>query len=799
MKIKLSAMLLLLVICSAYAQTKNSVSGILVDASTNENVPYATVAIKQNDKVITGVMSQDDGSFKIDVASGKYIIEIEFIGYKNWQSEIDLTSSSVALGTIQFETDVNLMDEVNIVAEQSTVVQKIDRKVITVGKDLSTVGATASEIMNNIPSVNVDQDGAISLRGNQNVRILVDGRPTNIAADQLLKQIPSSSIKSIELITNPSAKYNPEGMSGIINIVLHKNSNDGFNGSASTGFTIGESVKNNNTLDLNFRKNKLNVFGTASTSNGRYVNDGEIKRLDQNSTQLIDVVSKNNNLLYKVGLDYYINDKNTISGYTNQSNNHGPSYVDTSILYPDGNFSDILQQSHYGSKNRNSSYNLAYKHLINDKGHNLDIEINYNDNKSTSNGDYLNKIANQADYTYTDYTLNTANLTTVNVDYVNPFNDKSKLEIGAEARVSGSKSKSLSDGNPLIPTDQRDINYNYDYEIYSAYVTFGQKFDKLSYQIGTRIESYQVESKLGGNKDFSDDYLTLYPSVFLGYDLSDNDMFQLSYSRRVDRPGIWQTRPIREFSTPTITSVGNPKLRPQFTNSIELNYTRMLGTKGSLTAGIYYRRVNDEINRVIYKDTENSDPNAMIMTYDNFDSNNSFGFEVSANLKLTSWFDIQPAIDFSSLQQKGLVSTIDPTTSTMTFITREITANALNARLNANFKATNALRFNLFGFYRSAVDGLSMNSKDMHKIDAGARYSLLNNKLSLSLRVSDIFNTMKARFTGDYPYAQAGEFSWESRTAYLGASFTFGGSKARAMTRKARTQESQGGSQGGIF
>src|SRR5690606_12806028 len=256
----------LLLVCtfSALAQNNRSLSGNVFDKNLNQAIPYGTVAIKENEKVITGELTDDNGNFHIkNLAPNIYTVEIGFIGYKTFVTTIDVTEKrDVDLGRIFLEEDSVVIEGVEIVREISTIEQKIDRKVINVGRDLLTAGATASEIMNNIPTVNVDQDGNISLRGNQNVRVLVDGRPTNIEPAQLLKQIPSSSIKSIELITNPSAKYNPEGMSGIINIILHKNSNDGFNGNASAGVTFGEVPKYNGSVNMNYRTGKVNFFGT---------------------------------------------------------------------------------------------------------------------------------------------------------------------------------------------------------------------------------------------------------------------------------------------------------------------------------------------------------------------------------------------------------------------------------------------------------------------------------------------------------------------------------------------------------
>ncbi|SFJ60337.1 TonB-dependent receptor domain-containing protein [Myroides guanonis] len=800
MKSKLLLFFALSCFSFSFAQSNGKVNGIVLDAQSNEPISYATITLKSGDTVITGALSDDSGKFSVDkLALQDYIVDVQFIGYTTKEFKITLNEeqSQLNLGTVTLTPASTQLDEVTVVAEYSTVEQKIDRRIINVGRDLTTAGATASEIMNNIPSVNVDQDGKISLRGNANVRVLIDGRPTNIEPSQLLKQIPSTSIKKIELITNPSAKYNPEGMSGIINIVLHKNTSDGFNGSISSGITLAEKIKNNNTLDMNYRKGKVNFFGNVGGNFGDYVNGGEVNRLDQNSKQRIDMLSGNDSYLYKIGMDYYINDKNTLSVYTNQNKSKGTMNADTDITYPIGSFDRIQQASVYDTDNLNSSYNLAFKHLFEKEGHTLDLEANYNTATNDQEVSYLNTIGNQAPFKYGDATDGKDDLVTINLDYVNPIVDNGKLELGMEARLSRNDND-YSTSNPAV-ADHSTSNYTYDTDIYSAYATFGQKFNKIGYQIGGRFESYKVNSTFDGEKGFKDDYITLYPSAYITYDLTAKDMFQLSYSRRVDRPGIWQTKPIRQYSTPTITNIGNPELEPQFTNSVELNYTRML-SKGSFTAGVFYRKINNEINHLIYDDLDTENPNDMIMTYGNFDTNESYGFELSANYKINSWWDIQPAIDFSSIKQKGILFIVNEQTQQLEPFQRNVDIQSFNARLNSNFKVTNQLRLNLFGFYKGSTDGLQFNSEEMYKIDAGARYTMLNNKLTFSLRVNDIFDTMKFAFKSDLPYPQTGEFTWESRSVYFGVNYMFGSGKNKSLQRKYRDSNTkQNSSSGGLF
>jgi outer membrane receptor protein involved in Fe transport len=799
MKLKMFFMLLFGNIMSMAAQNPGSITGKVVDKASTEPLPYVTITVKDAGTVVTGGLTDENGDFAIKNLSLKnYTVEIQFMGYKAYQLSANLTENDKAanLGNIAITEDVTQLNEVEVIKETTTIEQKIDRKVITVGRDLTTAGGTASEIMGNIPSVNVDQDGKISLRGNQNVRILVDGRPTTIDPAQLLKQIPSSSIKKIELITNPSAKYNPEGMSGIINIILHKNANDGFNGNFNSGINFGETPKFNTGLDLNYRKGKVNFFGNIGGNLGKWANSGEVLRKDTGSGQYIDVLNDNEGILGKIGMDYYIDDNNTISVYTTQNAFNGKATVKTDILYPNP-VENVYQNSNVDDDNYNNAYNLAYKHKFAKEGHTLDLEANHNYSKSEQGVNYDITRGDSTNSFYIDGLEDKRKNTTVNVDYVNPLSEKSTLELGAEARLLRTESNFFTTNTgATYPT----VDYTYDQDIYSAYATFGQKWTKFSYQVGARLESYKVVADFNrGELGFKDDYITVYPTLFAGYNFNEKNMLQLSFSRRVDRPNPDQTSPLREFSTPLLTSIGNPSLEPQFTSSVEVNYTKMFGQGSSVTGGVYYRFINDEINRIFYPNDETANTDDQIMSFGNFDKNTAWGFEVSANYKITKWWDIQPAVDFSSINQQGLVS--EPSTSTpgnYEFITRKITANAFNARMNSNFKVNDRLSFLLFGFYRGPVNGVQGDSKEMYKIDSGVRYSLLDNKMSLSVRFNDMFKTQRFGFDSNNPFPQTGEFRWESRTVYFGLNYRFGGGKNMAMQRKQRDDNTKQGG-GGMF
>ena len=780
------------------AQNPGSITGTLKDENSKEAIGYATISIKDGDQIITGELSDEKGTFTIkNIPLKTTEVIVEYIGFQTYSTTINLSEENKKfdLGTIFLKPDAELLDAIEITAERSVTEQLVDRKVIHVGKDLSTAGATASEIMNNIPSLNVDQDGNLSMRGNENVRVLIDGKLTQMDPKTLLKQIPSNSIEKIELITNPSAKYNPEGMSGMINIVLKKNMQDGFNGSYTGNVTLANLPKYNQGIDLNFRKGKINIFGNYNYNNNKTKNWGEITQLNDNSKQLFNILNKHETHTFKVGFDVYVNSKNTLSFYTNQSLSDGFGTVANTILYPTAN--PFYQTDKYTGNDNNHIYNAAWKKQFEKTGQVLDFEVNFN--RTIQNQGAQFGIAGNTNNPYKDGSDNKVDAIQANLDYVHPINEASKLEVGAEYRKTN-----IDNTYTTTNVIANNTDFTYDVGIASAYATFGSKYEKWGYQVGARLEKYQVNANyaISNNKDkFEDDYLNIYPSAFVSYTPTQTDFFQLSASRRVDRPNVWQTRPIRDYSTPRVTQIGNPELQPQFTNSLEFNYTKILGVKGSVSFGAYYRIISDPIERTFFLDTSSPEAiaeNKMIMSYGNFDQSKAYGAEVSANYKLTKWWDIQPSVEYYFRNQKGIVSVLNNQTGAEEFENRTVDNGVFNARLNNNFKITNKLRASLFGFYRGNAKGINAEMKEMYKIDAGLRYAFWDNSASLSVRVNDIFNTMKAGFVGDSPYPQKGEFTWESQSLFVGLQYNFGTAKNKAAQRKQR-ENNEVQSSGGFF
>ncbi len=808
------------------------VSGKIVDKNTKESLPYVNIAIKDfANKIITGGITNDDGTFTIKkIPKGKSYIEIQYMGYEAHKQTIEINGKKIKLnlGTIELSETSAQLDEVVVRSEISTVVQKVDRKVINVGKDLTAAGTTASELLNNVQSVSVDsQSGAISLRGNSNVRILVDGRPTNIPAAQLLRQIPSTSIKSVELITNPSAKYNPDGMSGIINIILNKNANIGFNGSIDTGVTAGHYVRYNASANVNYKTGKVNFFANYGHNSGDNYNFGFVERPGVNLQDFIFVNNNNSNLL-KFGADIYLNDKNTLSFYTTQ--NWFDGLASGRALISDNSGNTLINAPNtQNSSFPTGTYNVNYKVDFDKKGHNLEFEATYAKTDGTNFLDNLNSLQSPSDFDYRTLNyynniINDRSNTQINLDYTNPITEKSKIELGFEYRTDETDNVNLT--NQELLTFQRDGNgnlildannnpipdggtemlgssdFNFDRGIYSAYANYGASFKKVTMQLGARFESFQVDGTFRRYTDettntlmdtqvVNQDLFNVYPSAFFTYSPSEKNQWQASYSRRIDRPGIQQVNPIREWSTPLVISVGNANLRPQFTNSYELNYTRQI-KGGNITVGTFYRRINDVISRITNVDPANPSV-GQILTFTNFSETDAYGMELSANFKLNKWWRVNSSMDYYSQEQLGNITNTGGTPTQLT-----VQNNVFNARVSNSIRATKNLRLQLFGMYRGAQRDIQWDVDPMWMVNLGASWTVLKGKGTINFRVNDIFRGMNFTFNAANPFVQNGRFQWESHTTFLGFNYRFGGGKNKAKSRRRRdNREKQGG--GGFF
>lgn len=807
------------------------ISGKVIDKETKEPLAYVNVVVKDMaNKIITGGITDEQGNFVIkDIPKGNSKVELQFIGFKTFSKQISVTSKNkkIALGTVALLEDSAKLDEVVVRAETSTVIQKVDRKVINVGKDLTSAGTTAAQLLNNVQSVSVDQQsGQISLRGNSNVRILVDGRPTNIPASQLLQQLPSNSIKSVELITNPSAKYNPDGMSGIINIILNKNANIGFNANVDSGVTAGHYVRYNASANMNYKTGKVNFFVNYGYNGGDQYNYGFVERPGVN-LQDFKFINNNQSHLVKLGADIYLNDKNTLSLYTTQNRFDGAASGRAAIFDASGNpliFAPNTQDNAVPT----GTYNLNYKLDFAKKGHSLEFEATYTDTDSDVFIDNLNTLQNPSDFDYSVFNyFNDINSvrdnTQINLDYTNPLTEKSKLELGFEYRGDNTDNTNITDqeiytfqedangnlvfdpqGNPIVTGTELigASDFTFERNIYSGYINYGSSFKKVTMQLGARFELFEIDGifnrytgmipgTLNQTETVSQSLFNVYPSAFFTYTPSEKNQWQLSYSRRIDRPGIQQVNPIREWSTPLVVSIGNPDLVPQFTNSFEVNYTRRI-KGGNLSFGTFYRSISDVISRITNPDPANPEV-AQLLSFTNFADTDAYGVEFSANFRMNKWWRVNSSMDFYSQEQLGNIDNTGANPQQL-----RVTNNVFNARISNSFKASKKLRLQLFAMYRGPQKDIQWEVEKMWMVNLGASWTVLKGKGNVNLRFNDIFRGMNFTFNSENPFVQNGRFQWESRTTFLGFNYRFGGGKNRAKSRRQRENRDKNGG-GGFF
>ncbi|MGY5351688.1 TonB-dependent receptor domain-containing protein [Wenyingzhuangia sp. IMCC45533] len=760
-----------------FTQTREYfITGAVQSKETNESIPFVTVTV-QNKQQSKSTIADENGKFVIEKLKYKeYLLLIEAIGYKTYRRPIRFENNNyLDLKTISLDEEAQALDAVVIRAETSSIKQKIDRVVISVGKDLTSVGTDAASVLNNVQSVSVDQQtGELSLRGNTNVKVLIDGKPTNIPTDQLLQQLPANAIKNIELITNPSAKYNPEGNSGIINIELVKNTNTGFNGTANTSTTFGRNVRGNHGLNLNFKKENINWYANYSFRGGKSDILGSLTR--PNNVQETFGVNDRKNQLLKLGADVDLNKKTSISLFTIQNFNR-LKYTNTTEIntLPER---DLINNSVFfiDRSPRNQTYDASLHHYFDKKKHTLDFGITFNTRKSPEEST-TEDFVNPSDLTnnFEEDINEKSQRVLINLDYSKPINENISLEMGLEYRTFDQEklnnSTQRTESNDLIGLS----DFEFDRDIYSAYFSYRHQINQLGLQIGLRAESYNLDASFFSELEnkttpVEDKKNSLYPSVFLTYQLSSKNQLQASYSRRVDRPSPKQLTPIRTWGTPLLTSRGNPDLEQQFTNSFELKYNRDL-SNGNFSITGFYRIINNFISRSLSRDALLTE--RIILSYDNFDTTDNYGLELAAYLKFNKWWRLNGSTDIYLQNQQGIVNNIPV----------EVQNTLFNFRVSNTLKLTDKLNFQITNLYRGRDKNVQRERQAMFLMNLGSSYKVLNNNGTVSINFSDVFNTFRARFNVENPIEQKGVFNWESQNVSIGFTYNFG---KKFKTRKKR-------------
>jgi outer membrane receptor protein involved in Fe transport len=709
--------------------------GKIIDANSNKAIQAASVQLIQvkidsatklkKSIVVAGQLTDGTGDFSMDNLSinSQYTLAVTAIGYSTIERTLKfdvkmggdfnkiLSNADVDLGNIKLQVDAKQLAEVTVTGSKPFMQMGVDRKIFNVEKNLVSTGQTAAELMKNIPGVDVDIDGNVSLR-NSSPTIFVDGRPTTLTLDQ----IPSDAIQSVELITNPSAKFDASGgMSGIINIVLKKNRKAGYNGSIRAG--IDSRAKPNYGGDINFKQNKLNVFLSSSLNKRKSIGEGTSLRKEFFESPFINYDQKSNpnsNGFFNYnrgGLDFFIDNRNTItiSGSFVQGdfNNFDNLFIQTDTVH-ESSISSLLSTRKTNSNFhfQNAGAALGYKKLFTKKGMELTADANYNKSNNKSTGGFLTQYIDilnvpKGDNINQKQQGNGGNsFYTFQTDLTNPLGDHSKIELGLRAAIRDFQSENLNfiyniDLDDFIPINSINAKYKFNDKVFAAYGTYSNVVGKkTNYQLGLRLENSKYTGTLiTNNSSFGNTYpLSLFPSVNFTHQINQSQDIQFSYARKINRPNFFQILPFVDYTDSLNISKGNPDLVPEFTNSIELNYQKTFKSNHSVLISGYFKKSNNLITRFqVREQSTNPDKSILINTYINANSSQAYGIEFTAKNPVYKWLEINTNLNFfnSSINSSNLQQNLN--NSLLSFF----------GKLNANIKLPANFSLQLTADYRA--------------------------------------------------------------------------------------------------
>ncbi|MET0635229.1 MAG: TonB-dependent receptor [Chitinophagaceae bacterium] len=778
--------------------------GKIVDAN-GKAVEFASVQLLQNkmdtvtkkraEAVIGGMLSLANGEFSMENVPvfGPLKLKVSAIGYEEIIQNVSFNLSAAKpgdmsaalgaldkdLGNIKITPSDKVLDNVTVTSTKPGLTLGIDRKIFNVDKNIVSAGGTAIDIMRNVPSLNVDIDGNVTMRNNS-PQIFVDGRPSNLT----LEQIPADAVQSVELITNPSAKFDASGgTSGILNIVLKKEKKVGYNGSLRAN--IDSRARFGLGGDINLRQQKINVFANGMFNQRKSISSGTTDRHNFFTTPLEDIYQRDRSVqdgafgFGRVGLDYFMSNRNTFSIAANLAKGtfspDSRSFIDYG--YPSNPSLNEYQERFTDTRAnfRNLGTTLSFKHLFPKAGEELTADVTYNGSKNKNssfiNTDYYNSanLGRSPDRIFRQQqSINGSNQNVViQTDYANPINDKSKFEVGVRAQLRKNNSSnvflidSFNTGQYSIqPSSQ--IEYKSNDQVYAAYGSYSAQLKNFGYQVGLRAESstYNGELLKTGEVFKIDFPISFFPSLFLSHKLTETQSLQLNYSRRINRPNFWQLTPFTDSSDRLNPSRGNPGLKPEFTNSFELSYEKTFQNKGNFLASVYYKHTNDLITRFQEQSTGAGGEQLILSTFINANSSYVTGIELTSRNNLTKWWEFTPNINiYTSDVDINIPGEPDQAKLTSYF-----------AKINNTFKLPNNISLQLSGDYQSKTvlppggsnsrgggggfgggmgGGQASASQGYirpnYGIDAAIRYEFLKNKVaSVSLNVNDIFKTRRS-------------------------------------------------------
>lgn len=802
------SLLLLTVTVSAFSAV--TVTGRVVDSVTRQPIEFVIVSVfnPANQKTVGGMLTNQDGVFNIaSVPNGKYELRISFVGYNASNREINVDGDEIRLGDILLTENAEELKEVQVIGQGSQMRFDIDKKVFSVDQNIASAGGSATDVLQNIPAVDVDADGNVSLRNNSSVEVWINGKPSGLTADnraQILQQMPAENLESIEVMTNPSAKFNPEGTAGIINLVMKKNRKAGYYGSVSAGTTLTNGRLGYNAgASINYNVGRFDMYANIGyrmmTSEGyRFTdrtnfNNGDTTLLSQKSNNTFNM----GGTFFRAGIDYHIDDKNTI-GIGGMGHAMIPSMSTYTHYELTRKMDDVLLRDY--SRNNESSdkhqgYNLNLYHKIDfDKqGSNLMTNIIY-----STHGNYGEQKYNQEDelivtnlQKITQIADGNSDGLEIKSDYTKKFSENVRMELGWSSRWNSRLSEAT--GFDRITNSDISAYYNlfdYNEQIHALYATYGTRIKNFSAQAGLRGEYFFSESTTtpipeNSIQPIQNKYFQLFPSMYLSYSLPKNNEIQLNYTRRVDRPRGRMINSFRDYSDSTNISYGNPDLTPEFTSAFELNYIKNWDNH-TLSSSVYYRFNNDDIESVSF--IRNG---IMESTYMNLTKEHDLGVELIAKNRLFKILNLTSTLNmyYNKLEPSVYTNALYPEVSVEL---PGLDNFSWDARMIANLMLSPTFSGQVVGQYRSAELTAQGERYARYSMDIGLRKTFFERKLSLSFNVRDLLDSgvYKGTTWGEGFY-QSFESKRRGRMVGLTLTYNFGNMRPKQIERP-RSSEGMG-------
>lgn len=783
------------------------IKGKITDATTKDIIEFVNVSIYDNNgNLVKGAITDLDGNYIIqDVGKGSYTMKVSYVGYRTVEKKINVDGNKNMTLNLSMREDTELLDEVEIVAEKPQMIFDIDKRIFNADHDLTSLGGSASDLLSNIPSIEVDSEGTVSLRGDEGVTIWINGKDSGLTSDnqsQILEQLPAETIDRVEVITNPSSKYSSEGSAGIINIILKKNINIGYYGGVQARATTAGMY--NASGNINYSKGKWDMFlnvgyrhhnGKSEGYDNRTMNDGTY--LNQTS----EGKRKGDNMFTRLGVTFHPTFKDDISlngfgMFGGGSNNRTINYLSNMP----GTYQSAVRKTLGNDDMNGGNISMDYMHRFSEKSY-LSASASYNVWGMDGSTDYLQD-SQYADRTESSIQKQSSHMNNngweFTADYSNQITENHKIETGykGELRSEHSPIETMSGtsyGN-LVPQNNLYNDFRYDSDIHALYVSYSGKINNFGIQAGLRGE-YTLTDAVTKYKNtdgeimfdtYKTDYLDLFPSLFLSYSLPNNNEIQVNYTRRLRRPRGHMLNSFRNITDSTNISYGNPSLSPQYSNVFEVNYIKTWGLH-TLTASAYYRGADNVFERITYMD-ENE---IMNTTWFNVTESKSIGVELVAKNKLfNNILDLTTTVNLYYFKLDGF-EFYDSRTGNL-LATGDSEENfSWDARMIANVKLPYDINLQVTGRYRSKRTVAQGYRKPSYSLDAGLRKSFLDNRLSVAVNARDLLDSRKRQsITIGDDFRQESSNSFIGRNIGITISYSFGNLKEMLRKQANRPQNS---------